>query len=121
MNEQPLRNELDRMALLQGVQGCALVEIETGMAWYVTGQSPDIGKISEAASDYWRLYERLNNHFTRLGDMRAAVFMHRYNRITLLPCGKDKLLVALTHEKTSVDWTEWQLRVRALASRIDHS
>lgn len=120
MNEQPLRDELDRMALLPGVQGCALVEVETGMAWYAAGQNPDIGKISEAASDYWRLYGRLNNHFTGLGDMRAAVLMHLHSRITLMPCGKDKLLVALTHEKTSVDWAGWQRRVRELALRIDH-
>ena len=119
MKEQSLRDDLNRMAALPGMQGCALVEVSAGMVWYAAGQSLEMQNIAEAASDYWRLYQRLNGHFTQLGHMKAAVFMHVHGRITLMPCGKDMLLVALTHEKTAVDWSEWQNKTKQLAQLVD--
>ena len=119
MKERALRQALDSMAELAGVAGCALVEVGPGMVWHAAGQSEQMHILSEAASDYWRLYKRLDNHFTELGDMRAAVFMHVHGRITLIPCGKDMLLVALTHEKAAVDWSEWQNKTKQLAQLVD--
>ncbi len=119
MNEQSLRDDLNRMAALPGMQGCALVEVSAGMVWYAAGQSLEMQNIAEAASDYWRLYQRLNGHFTQLGHMKAAVFMHVHGRITLMPCGKDMLLVALTQESTLVNWAQWQSQAKDLASRVD--
>lgn len=119
MNEQSLRDELNRMAALPGMQGCALVEVSGGMVWYAAGRSLEMQNIAEAASDYWRLYQRLHRNFTQLGNMKAAVFMHVDGRITLMPCGKDMLLVALTHEATPVDWAQWQTQAKELALRVN--
>lgn len=121
MKEQILRQQLDDMAELPGVEGCALVEVDTGMVWRATGQSEKMQILSEAASDYWRLYKRLNLNaqFAELGEMRASVFMHMHSRITLMPCGKDILLVALTRENTAVNWHEWQNRGKQLAGLVD--
>lgn len=119
MNEQSLRDELNRMAALPGMQGCALVEVSTGMVWYAAGQNLEMGNIAEAASDYWRLYQRLDKHFTLLGNMKAAVFMHVHGRITLMPCGKDMLLVALTQDITPVNWAQWQSQGKELASLVN--
>ena len=119
MKGDSLKAALNDMGTLTGVAGCALVEVGTGMVWHAAGQSERMHILSEAASDYWRLYKRLDNHFTELGDMRAAVFMHVHGRITLIPCGKDMLLVALTHEKAAVDWSEWQSRTKELAQLVD--
>ena len=119
MKEQTLRLALEDMAGLTGVAGCALVEVGTGMVWHAAGQTERMHILSEAASDYWRLYKRLDNHFTELGDMRAAVFMHLHGRITLIPCGKGMLLVGLTHETTAVDWSEWQSKTKHLAQFVN--
>ncbi len=119
MKEQGLRQELDSMAELPGVEGCALVEVVTGMVWHAAGRSEKMQLLSEAASDYWRLYKRLGTHFTELGDMRACAFMHVDSRITLIPCGKDMLLVALTREKAAVNWSEWQNKTRQLAGLVN--
>ncbi len=119
MKEKILRQELSSMAGLTGVEGCALVEVDTGMVWHAAGQSEKMQILSEAASDYWRLYKRLNAHFADLGEMRASVFMHVHSRITLMPCGKDMLLVALTREKTPVNWTEWQSKTKQLADLVN--
>lgn len=110
---------LDEMTTLPGVEGCALVEIQTGMVWYSAGKVTEMQSISEAASDYWRLYTRLDNHFVKLGDMRAAAFMHTQGSLTLLPCGKGVLLVALTREKSTVNWTQWQSKAKELAVLVN--
>ena len=36
MNAQRLRAELEQFALMPGLQGCALVEIDTGMVWHLS-------------------------------------------------------------------------------------
>lgn len=114
-----LSQGLNEMAILPGVEGCALVEIETGMVWYNAGKMTDMQPIAEASSDYWRLYTRLDNHFARLGEMRAAAFMHAQGSLTLLPCGRGILLVALTREKSTVNWAQWQSKTKELANLVN--
>lgn len=114
-----LQQALDDLARKPGVEGCALVEIDAGMVWHAAGHTAQMQVLSEACSDYWRLYLRLNRHFSDLGDMRAAVFMHASTRITLLPCGKGMLLVALTRENSQVNWADWQTSSQQLAQQVD--
>jgi len=119
MNAQRLREALDAIAAMPGMDGCALVEIEAGMVWHSAGHIGDVQQFAEAASDYWRLYWRLSHHFTGLGDLRASVMIHTNGRITMLPCGKGMLLVALTRQDSPVEWSEWQIRARQLAKLVD--
>lgn len=110
---------LHEMTAQPGVEGCALVEIATGMVWYSAGKVAEMQNISEAVSDYWRLYTRLNDHFVKLGDMKAAAFMHAQGNLTLLPCGEGVLLVALTREKSTVNWAQWQSKAKELAILVN--
>ena len=119
MNAQRLQASLDDMASLLGVVGCALVEIETGMVWNSAGQIEDMTLLAEAASDYWRLYRRLQPNFEQVGKLRACVMMHDAGRITLLPCGGGMLLVTITTQQAQVDWKTWQTRTRDLAVLVD--
>ena len=119
MKQQALRNKLDAMAQLPGVNGCALVEIDAGMVWHHAGQIEGVQTFAEAASDYWRLYGRLAGQFEDLGELRASVMMHARGRITLLPCGSGMLLVALTRAKSRLDWTLWQDKARQLAQLVN--
>ena len=102
------------MARLPGMDGCALVEIDTGMVWAASGQHAEIHQIAEVSSDYWRLYQRQRQHFADLGDLRAQVMMHRAGRITMLPCSAGMLLIAISRETEPVDWALWQARVLAM-------
>ncbi|MDO5288222.1 MAG: hypothetical protein Q4F13_01115 [Pseudomonadota bacterium] len=104
---------------MPGLQGCALVEIEAGMVWHHAGYIEGVQTFAEAASDYWRLYQRLAHQFQDLGDLKASVMMHAHGRITLLPCGSGMLLVTLTRQKSEIDWTLWQEKTRALARLVD--
>ncbi|WP_028601599.1 hypothetical protein [Ottowia thiooxydans] len=119
MTEKALRTALESMAAMQGVEGCALVEIEAGMVWHHVGHIEGVQTFAEAASDYWRLYQRLSHQFEGLGDLRASVMMHAYGRITLLPCGVGVLLVMLTRDKSGTDWTKVQTKAKELALVVD--
>lgn len=120
MTQQALRASLEAMAALPGVDGCALVEIETGMVWqHCAGRIENVQTIAEAASDYWRLYGRLADQFEDLGDLRASVMMHARGRIILHPCGSGMLLVTLTRAKSGLDWMQWQDKARQLAQVVN--
>ena len=119
MKQKALRDALQSMAAMPGLEGCALVEIEAGMVWHHAGQIEGVQTFAEAASDYWRLYTRLSDQFKDLGDLRASVMMHTHGRITLLPCGKGMLLVTLTRQKSEIDWALWQEKTKELALLVD--
>lgn len=118
MKAQELRQALEAMATLAGVDGCALVEIDAGMVWGHAGQLENTPHLAEAASDYWRLYQRLERQFDDLGELRASVMVHAQGRITLLPCGPGMVLMALTRQNPELDWKSWQQKVRELADLV---
>ena len=119
MKETLLRNAINDMAQAPGVDGCALVEIDAGMVWHHAGHSEDLQTFAEAASDYWRLHNRLAPQFERLGDLRASIMVHAKGRLTMLPCGKGMLLLALTGTHAITDWAQWQKQTRQLATLVE--
>lgn len=118
MNATRLREALEEVAHMPGLQGCALVEIDAGMVWHAAGQIADVQKIAEASSDYWRLYQRQKVYFEHLGELRAQVMMHREVRITMLPCGEGMLLIALSNERDPVDWARLQAKTQQLKQLV---
>ncbi|MBN9406927.1 MAG: hypothetical protein J0I00_16075 [Burkholderiales bacterium] len=119
MKQQALRDKLDAMAQLPGINGCALVEVDAGMVWHHAGQIDGVQALAEAASDYWRLYGRLAVQFKNLGELRVSIMVHAQGRLTLLPCGAGMLLVALTGDhKSAIDWTQWNAQTRELAQLV---
>lgn len=118
MNAEGLQKALEQMARLPGLQGCALVEVDTGMVWHAAGGIEDLHKTAEVSSDYWRLYQRQRSHFAALGELQAQVMMHREVRITLLPCGQGMLLIALSREQDRVDWAALQSQAQGLKQLV---
>ena len=110
---------LNTMAELPGVGGCALVEIEAGMVWHTAGHMSGLQNLGEAASDHWRLYLRLDHHFAEIGDLNALIFIRAMGKITLLPCGKGMLLMAVASQNSEVDWYQWQTKAKELAKLVD--
>jgi|JI6StandDraft_1071083.scaffolds.fasta_scaffold487025_1 predicted regulator of Ras-like GTPase activity (Roadblock/LC7/MglB family) len=118
MKDDQLRAELESIARKPGLQGCALVDTETGMIWSATGAHADIQKIAEAASDYWRLYLRHRRHIDSLGDLHAQILIHTAGRITITSCGNSALLVTLSGAKDTVDWKAWQVDLHHLKNLL---
>ena len=48
MNAQDIRNEIEHMGQMPGLDGCALVEIEAGMVWHAAGHIDDVQFVAEA-------------------------------------------------------------------------
>ncbi|WP_028603987.1 hypothetical protein [Ottowia thiooxydans] len=120
MKEALLQQALETMASMPGVDGCALVEIDAGMVWGHAGAIDEVHTFAEAATDYWRLYHRLAPQFDTLGSLRASVMIHKKGRLTLLPCGKGMMLLALTGHHSSTDWSQWQKLTRELAVLMEN-
>ena len=117
MTPEALRAALEAMAAQAGVAACALVELETGMAWQAAGRA-DFLPLAEAASDYWRYGRRQHRTFEALGAVRAQVVIHERGRLTIVPCGLGLLLVLLTEEPDRVDWPAWKRAAAALQAGL---
>ncbi|KKW69148.1 hypothetical protein AAV94_01825 [Lampropedia cohaerens] len=86
------------------VQGCALVEVASGMVVHSVGSLLKGSALAEAASDYWRHYQRHSSFFEALGPLRYCVLMHAQQRITILPCSEAMVLVLVTRDGVAIDW-----------------
>lgn len=118
MKPDALERELGAIASLQGVIGCAVVDVETGMAWKFVG-GDDVQIVCEAATDFWRLHMRQSAHFEPLlGGLAAQVLMHARGRITLVRCAHPLLLVTLSKEPDHVDWAQWKARAGKLSTLV---
>ena len=121
MNTGLISGELDRLAALDGIRSCALVEAPSGLVWHATARPGD-ELLWEAAIDYWRLHQRQRVHFQTLGDLHAAVMYHRHEVLAVLPCTREpELLVVCVATHAAVDWLAWQRLVRGLAHRLEVS
>lgn len=114
-----LSQALARLAAIEGMNGCALVEIEAGMVWRTAGEIPGAQDIAEAASDYWRLYLRLEPQFKSLGGLRGSLMWHEHGQLVLLPCGQGVLLVGLAMQSGSVNWAECFRQAQELATLVN--
>jgi hypothetical protein len=113
VNRAAIQLQVQTIAVLQGLVGCSLVDVQAGMTWCSAGR-PDTVAMAEAATDYWRLTQRHTGTFQNLGDLRAQVMMHAQARVTSVACPPDLLLVCVSHEPDTVDWPAWKSHLRTL-------
>ncbi|WP_374665429.1 hypothetical protein [Ramlibacter sp.] len=118
MTGSRLQQALAQMASLPGVGGCAIVEADTGMVWESAGELPGVHHLSEAVSDYWRLFLRRSEDFAALGELRAQVLIHSHRRVTLVGCGEGLVLVTVSGEPDQVRWADWKGAVGGLQQLV---
>jgi hypothetical protein len=110
---------VQELADFPGVQGCALVEAESGMVWHHAGQLPDIEHIGEAAIEFWRVHQRLSIQLTSLGGLKSAAYSFADHVVALFPCGQEPARVLIcVAAKNGVAWNEWGLKVPALRQAL---
>ncbi|MES2940334.1 MAG: hypothetical protein V4864_21825 [Pseudomonadota bacterium] len=109
-----VRIALEAMAAMDGLDGCALADAETGMVWHAAGQAGDIEGLSEAAVDFWRLHSRLRRKFDPLGQLQVLVLVHSRQRMSIVGCGPALLLVAVSARDARLDWVQWRRRTTEL-------
>lgn len=119
MKAQRLREALAEMAARTDFLGCALVGIDDGMIWHFAGALASMEEIASASSDYWRLNRRARTTYADLGDLRIAVLMHSKGQLILSECGKQMLLVVVTHQMKAIDWDQWKREHARLAQMVN--
>lgn len=106
---------VNQLAEFDGVDGCALVEVDTGMAWHYAGSLPDIESISEAAAEFWRVQTRVSHRLLILGDLHSVAYSFSKRTVALFPCSKEPALVLVcVAAKLDVNWKAWSAKVLEL-------
>lgn len=117
MKKQLIAKELQRMAATPGVVACALVDVGAGMVYLSAGDTPNIEAVAEAASDYWRLYQRNGNNFAELGPLQAVSTIHRDGVVSLMPCSEGIVLATISR-RMQLDMSAWHRQVAQLAALL---
>ncbi|MDO5654154.1 MAG: hypothetical protein Q4G39_08635 [Brachymonas sp.] len=112
-----LREAIEHMAAQPGIMACALVDAETCMVIQSAGEAADIDILAEAATDYWRLYKRLQKHFDHLGPLDTSVMLHAQGVINITPAANSVVVIALA-QRLQTDWNAWQQEVRKLSELV---
>jgi hypothetical protein len=114
-NSAAIRAHLQTLASYPGIDGCALVESATGMAWHFAGSSPEIERISEAAIEFWRIKDRLAAQLTTLGALQSAAYSFSNRVVALFPCSEDPgLVLVCIAAKGEIAWGPWGLQVEVM-------
>ncbi len=119
VNTQQISAELAAMAATSGVEACALVDAATGMVYMAAGSQPRIDAIAEAASDYWRMYQRNGTPCSELGSLQVISMIHQSGVLSLIPCSKGILMVALSG-RMKLELATWYQKVGALGRMIEN-
>ena len=114
-NSAAINAQLQTLASYPGIDGYALVEIATGMAWHFAGASPEIERIGEAAIEFWRIRDRLALQLTSLGSLQSAAYSFSNRVVALFPCCEDPgLVLVCIAAKGDVAWAPWGVQVEEL-------
>lgn len=113
---------LQALADFPGIDGCALVETATGMAWHVAGDYPELERIGEAAIEFWRVQDRLTAHLNTLGTLNSAAYSFSNRVVALFPCNLDAgLVLVCVAAKGHIAWQDWSVKVDALRRAVAQS
>ena len=119
MKARYLRHKLSVLTDLPGVLSVALVEADTGLVWESDGETESLEHVAEAASNFWRLYERMGTAFGTLGDLRTIQLRHQHCDLRLTPCGRGVLLVTVTAAGEAVDEAALQQKAEQLGVLVE--
>ena len=121
-NTTQITARLQKLAAFPAIDGCALVEVDTGMAWHVAGNYPELERVGEAAIEFWRIQNRLSEHLGALGPLKSAAYSFANRVVALFPCLDNPALVLVcVAAKGPVAWAAWGVEVQALQRDLEAS
>jgi hypothetical protein len=107
------------LATFEGIEGCALVDADTGMAWHYAGSWPNIEHIGEAAIEFWRIQDRLAGQLAALGGLQSAAYSFSNRVVALFPCSNEpRLVLVCVAVKGPVAWQKWSPKVAELRAAL---
>lgn len=119
MTLQKVSQLVTELANFPGMDGCALVEADTGMSWHYAGSWPEMERIGEAAIEFWRIQVRLQAHLAALGPLRSTAYSFSNRVVALFPCSETPgLILVCVAAKGNVAWSKWGLQVTELRKAL---
>ncbi len=111
MKADEVQAAIEELGQFPGMDGCALVDAETGMPWHHAGSAAGVERIAEAAIEFWRVQTRLSRHFEGMGHLQSAAYSFSNRVVALFPCGEaPPLVLVCIARKSDVSWAEWGKR-----------
>lgn len=121
-NTAHVMSHLQALAEFPGIDGCALVEIATGMVWHMAGHYPELERIGEAAIEFWRVQDRLSPHLNTLGTLKSAAYSFSNRVVALFPCSEDAgLVLVCVAAKGHMGWQACSVKINALRRVVAQS
>lgn len=119
MSDQKVDALIQELAGFPGVQGCALVDADTGMVWYHSRNFHGIERLGETAIEFWRIQVRLADHFSGFGRLQSTAYAFANRVVALFPCSdKPALVLVCVAAKADVAWAEWGKQVLVLKKML---
>lgn len=116
---QTVAKILEKLASFDGVQGCALVEADTGMVWHHAGQQLDMESVGEAAVEFWRTQNRVSGRLSMMGVPKFASFNYAKCVISLIPCDEELgLILVCVAVSPGMVWSDWLRELPTLRSAV---
>jgi len=106
---------LQALATEVGVDGCALVDMQSGMVLHAVGADIYDEQMWEAGLSYWRQHERQADIFAMLGPIGGIVLHHPGGMVVIFPLREPGLLAVAVGQQKQVDWITWQRRLASLS------
>ncbi|TAG26929.1 MAG: hypothetical protein EAZ37_07250 [Burkholderiales bacterium] len=113
--QSQIRAQLQELARAPAVQGCALVEVISGMVWHSAGPWEHMEQQAEAAVEFWRIQDRQAAHFEHLGNLRSSIYFFSAGSVALMPCpGRTPLVLVCIADRVGMDWGQWMQQLKPL-------
>jgi hypothetical protein len=120
MSSQAAESIVRELAGYPGMDGCALVDADTGMVWFHGGDAGAMEQIGEAAIEFWRIQMRLSAHFQAMGPLQSAAYAFSQRVVALFPCAeRPPLVLVCVARRSDVAWAEWGKQVAVLKRALD--
>jgi predicted regulator of Ras-like GTPase activity (Roadblock/LC7/MglB family) len=117
---QTIVSILQKLASFDGVQGCALVEADTGMVWHHAGQLAEMESVGEAAVEFWRTQNRVASRLNMMGALKFASYNYTNRVISLIPCDEERgLILVCVAVSPGMVWSDWIRELPSLRSAVN--
>lgn len=119
MSDSGVAALIQTLGAFPGVDGCALVDADTGMTWYHAGTMENMDHLGEAAVELWRAEARLRGHFAALGGLQSAAFSFSQRVVALFPCcASPSLVLVCVAGRSAIAWADWAPQVARLKQAL---
>jgi hypothetical protein len=116
---QTIADILHGLAAFKGMQGCALVEADTGMVWHYAGKMNDMERVGEAAVEFWRTQNKVATQLGMMGALKFASYNYPQRVINLIPCDEERgLILVCVAASPGTAWGEWIKEVAQLRQAL---